>query len=89
MSVAILLLPAFLFAVAPVRAQDAGRADRALPRGRAARLLPGPEFSAVDLPPEVAMHWPSGLYYDVTTVEREYLDMFFFSNLKSYKGAFT
>ncbi|HET6342157.1 MAG TPA: multiheme c-type cytochrome [Gemmatimonadota bacterium] len=55
---------------------------------RAAGLLPGPEFSAVDLPPEVAMHWPAGLYYDVTTVEREYFDMFFFSNLKSYKGAF-
>ena len=34
------------------------------------------------------MHWPAGLYYDVTTVEREYFDMFFFSNLKSYKGAF-
>jgi hydroxylamine dehydrogenase len=55
---------------------------------RAAGLLPGPEFSAVDLPPEIAMHWPAGLYYDVTTVEREYFDMFFFSNLKSYKGAF-
>ena len=34
------------------------------------------------------MHWPAGLYYDVTAVEREYFDMFFFSNLKSYKGAF-
>jgi hydroxylamine dehydrogenase len=55
---------------------------------RAAGLLPGPEFSAVNLPPEIAMHWPAGLYYDVTTVEREYFDMFFFSNLKSYKGAF-
>jgi hydroxylamine dehydrogenase len=55
---------------------------------RAAGLLPGPEFSAVDLPAEVAMHWPAGLYYDVTSIEREYFDMFFFSNLKSYKGAF-
>ncbi|HKY59812.1 MAG TPA: multiheme c-type cytochrome [Gemmatimonadota bacterium] len=55
---------------------------------RAAGLLPGPRFSAVDLPSEIAMHWPAGLYYDVTTVEREYFDMFFFSNLKSYKGAF-
>ena len=55
---------------------------------RAAGLLPGPEFTAVDLPSEFAMHWPAGLYYDVTAIEREYFDMFFFSNLKSYKGAF-
>ena len=55
---------------------------------RAAGLLPGPRFSAVDLPTELATHWPAGLYYDVTAVEREYFDMFFFSNLKSYKGAF-
>jgi hydroxylamine dehydrogenase len=55
---------------------------------RAAGLLPGPQFTAVDLPSELAMHWPAGLYYDVTTIEREYFDMFFFSNLKSYKGAF-
>ena len=55
---------------------------------RAAGLLPGPEFSAVELPSGLAAHWPAGLYYDVTAVEREYFDMFFFSNLKSYKGAF-
>jgi hydroxylamine dehydrogenase len=55
---------------------------------RAAGLLPGPEFSAVELPTGLAAHWPAGLYYDVTAVEREYFDMFFFSNLKSYKGAF-
>ena len=55
---------------------------------RAAGLLPGPEFSAVELPGGLAAHWPAGLYYDVTAVEREYFDMFFFSNLKSYKGAF-
>ncbi|HET9333986.1 MAG TPA: multiheme c-type cytochrome [Gemmatimonadota bacterium] len=55
---------------------------------RAAGLLPGPEFSAVELPNGLAAHWPAGLYYDVTAVEREYFDMFFFSNLKSYKGAF-
>jgi hydroxylamine dehydrogenase len=55
---------------------------------RAAGLLPGPEFSAVELPSGIAAHWPAGLYYDVTAVEREYFDMFFFSNLKSYKGAF-
>ncbi len=54
----------------------------------AAGLLPGPRFSATELPMEVAQHWPAGLYYNVTTVEREYFDMFFFSNLKSYKGAF-
>ena len=29
-----------------------------------------------------------GLYYDVQPIERDYFDMFFFSNLKSYKGAF-
>jgi len=34
------------------------------------------------------MHWPAGLYYNVTSVEREYFDMFFSSNLKSYEGAF-
>jgi hypothetical protein len=55
---------------------------------RAAGLLPGPQFSAVDLPRGAASHWPAGLYFDVTAVEREYFDMFFFSNLKSYKGAF-
>ena len=54
----------------------------------AAGLLPGPAFSATELPTELAQHWPAGLYYNVTTIEREYFDMFFFSNLKSYKGAF-
>lgn len=54
----------------------------------AAGLLPGPRFSATELPATVAQHWPAGLYYNVTSVEREYFDMFFFSNLKSYKGAF-
>ncbi len=28
------------------------------------------------------------MYYDVSSIEREYFDMFFFTNLKSYKGAF-
>lgn len=55
---------------------------------RAAGLLPGPRFSAIELPTELAQHWPAGLYYDVESIEREYFDMFFFSNLKSYKGAF-
>ncbi len=54
----------------------------------AAGLLPGPRFTAVELPTQVAQHWPAGLYYNVTAVEREYFDLFFFSNLKSYKGAF-
>ncbi len=54
----------------------------------AAGLLQGPRFTATELPGAVAQHWPAGLYYNVTTVEREYFDMFFFSNLKSYKGAF-
>lgn len=54
----------------------------------AAGLLPGPRFTAIELPTEFAQHWPAGLYYDVTAIEREYFDMFFFSNLKSYKGAF-
>jgi hydroxylamine dehydrogenase len=54
----------------------------------AAGLVPGPRFSAIELPEAAAMHWPAGLYYNVTTVEREYFDLFFFSNLKSYKGAF-
>lgn len=53
-----------------------------------AGLLPGPEFSAIELPGGVAQHWPAGLFYDVSSAEREYFDMFFFSNLKSYKGAF-
>mgnify|MGYP006293583255 CR=1 FL=1 len=28
------------------------------------------------------------LYFNVSAIERESSDMFFFSNLKSYKGAF-
>jgi hydroxylamine dehydrogenase len=55
---------------------------------RAAGLLPGPTFTAIELPTEFAMHWPAGLYYNVSSIEREYFDMFFFSNLKGYKGAF-
>jgi len=55
---------------------------------RAAGLLPGPRYSAVELPTEFAQHWPAGLYFNVSAIEREYFDMFFFSNLKSYKGAF-
>lgn len=53
-----------------------------------AGLLPGPRFSAVELPGGVATHSPTSLYYDVTPIEREYFDMFFFTALKSYKGAF-
>lgn len=55
---------------------------------QSAGLLQGPEFTAIELPSQFAMHWPAGLYYDVTQIEKEYFDMFFFSNLKSYKGAF-
>ena len=55
---------------------------------RAAGLLAGPRFTATELPTEFAQHWPAGLYYNVLSIEREYFDMFFFSNLKSYKGAF-
>lgn len=36
----------------------------------------------------MAQHSPASLYYDVGPIEREYFDMFFFSALKSYKGAF-
>ncbi len=53
-----------------------------------AGLLPGPRFTAIDLPGGIAFHSPASLYYDVTPIEREYFDMFFFSALKSYKGAF-
>jgi Seven times multi-haem cytochrome CxxCH/Cytochrome C oxidase, cbb3-type, subunit III len=53
-----------------------------------AGLLPGPRFTAIELPGTVAQHSPASLYYDVTPIEREYFDMFFFSALKSYKGAF-
>jgi hydroxylamine dehydrogenase len=53
-----------------------------------AGLLPGPRFTAIELPGEVAQHSPTSLYYDVSPIEREYFDMFFFSALKSYKGAF-
>ncbi len=55
---------------------------------RSAGLLPGPRFTAIELPGGVAQHSPASLYYDVTPIEREYFDMFFFSALKSYKGAF-
>jgi len=54
----------------------------------AAGLLAGPRFSAIELPTGFAQHWPAGLYFNVSAIEREYFDMFFFSNLKSYKGAF-
>jgi hydroxylamine dehydrogenase len=53
-----------------------------------AGLLPGPRFTAVELPGELASHSPTSLYYDVTPIERDYFDMFFFAALKSYKGAF-
>jgi len=53
-----------------------------------AGLLPGPRFTAIELPGTAAQHSPTSLYYDVTPIEREYFDMFFFSALKSYKGAF-
>jgi hydroxylamine dehydrogenase len=53
-----------------------------------AGLLAGPRFTAIDLPGSMAQHSPASLYYDVTPIEREYFDMFFFSALKSYKGAF-
>jgi hydroxylamine dehydrogenase len=53
-----------------------------------AGLLPGPRYTAIELPGNLAFHSPSSLYYDVTPIEREYFDMFFFSALKSYKGAF-
>lgn len=55
---------------------------------KAAGLLPGPRFTAIDVPGGFAQHWPAGLYFNVSGIEREYFDMFFFSNLKSYKGAF-
>lgn len=54
-----------------------------------AGLLRGPRFTAVALGEEqMAQHSPTSLYYDVAPIEREYFDMFFFSALKSYKGAF-
>jgi hydroxylamine dehydrogenase len=53
-----------------------------------AGLLPGPRFVATELPGNMAQHSPTSLYYNVTPIEREYFDMFFFSALKSYKGAF-
>jgi len=55
-------------------------------RSHSAGLLPGDRFVATEVPG--GTHWPAGLYYDVSAVEREYFDMFFFGNLKSYKGAF-
>ena len=53
-----------------------------------AGLLPGPHFSAIALPSGGATHSPASLFYDVNPVERDYFDLFFFSALKSYKGAF-
>jgi hydroxylamine dehydrogenase len=55
---------------------------------RSAGLLAGPRFTAIALDQTTAQHSPASLYYDVTPIEREYFDMFFFSALKSYKGAF-
>jgi hydroxylamine dehydrogenase len=59
------------------------------PRRRAlsAGILPGPRYTAVEDAPG-GTFWPAGLYYDVQPIERDYFDMFFFANLKSYKGAF-
>jgi hypothetical protein len=59
------------------------------PRHRAlsAGLLPGPHYTAVE-DTSGGTFWPAGLYFDVQPIEREYFDMFFFANLKSYKGAF-
>src|SRR5512132_2239873 len=53
-----------------------------------AGLLSGPRYTAIDLPGGLAFHSPASLYFDVAPVEREYFDLFFFSALKSYKGAF-
>lgn len=53
-----------------------------------AGLLSGPRYTAIELPGGLAFHSPASLYYDVTPIERDYFDMFFFSALKSYKGAF-
>lgn len=53
-----------------------------------AGLLRGPRFTAIELPGGAAQHSPTSTYYDVSPIEREYFDMFFFSALKSYKGAF-
>jgi hypothetical protein len=53
-----------------------------------AGLLSGPRYTAIELPEGIAFHSPTSLYYDVTPIERAYFDMFFFSALKSYKGAF-
>ncbi len=55
-------------------------------RSHSAGLLPGERYVATEAPG--GTFWPAGLYYDVAAVEREYFDMFFFANLKSYKGAF-
>jgi hypothetical protein len=55
-------------------------------RSQSAGLLPGDHFVAAETPG--GTFFPTALYYDVSTVEREYFDMFFFANLKSYKGAF-
>jgi len=54
-------------------------------RSRSAGLLPGDRYVATETPG--GTFWPAGLYYDVQPIEREYFDMFFFANLKSYKGA--
>src|SRR5207249_3251236 len=53
-----------------------------------AGLLPGPRYTAIEMPGGMASHSPTSLYFDVAPIERAYFDMFFFSALKSYKGAF-
>ena len=53
-----------------------------------AGLLQGPRYSAIELPGGLAFHSPASLYFDVAPIEREYFELFFFSALKSYKGAF-
>jgi hydroxylamine dehydrogenase len=56
--------------------------------GRAAAGLHPGGLTAVDLPDGLALHSPTGLFGDVSPVEREYFALFFFSALRSYKGAF-
>lgn len=57
-------------------------------RATSAGLLPGGRYVATSAEVPGGTFWPPGMYYDVSSIEREYFDMFFFSNLKSYKGAF-
>ena len=53
-----------------------------------AGLLPGPRFTAIELPGGFAQHWPAGLYFDVSRSSANTSTCSSSRTSRSYKGAF-